>query len=203
EAPARNSDQQRNNRSNRTNTEEQPRNQRNRNQRENREPRDNTRATIAEEPIAENKVVVQEEFEGETGGEDRRPSKRPAGRRTRSQQRRRGRREEVVTEAEASNISSDVVVSETREPTSPEKEELDRQVHEAIASQQEGFSEKTVVTPTSALQEKSSAEEINVSSDEQLKPIKQPIKQEAVAVVIVPVAEVAARAEVSAPVELA
>lgn len=196
ETPARNSDQQRNNRGNRTDTEEQPRNQRNRNQRENREPREHIRPVIAEEPIAENKVVVQEEFEGEAGAEDQRPSKRPAGRRTRSQQRRRGRRDEEV--AGANDASSEVVVTETLEPTSAETEELNIQVHEAIASQQESFSEKTVVTPASALREKNAADETNISRDEQPKPVKQEA-----AVVIEPVAEVIVRAEVSAPDELA
>jgi ribonuclease E len=149
---------------NRGDSEEQrePRNQRNRNQRDQREPRaprENRSQPIANEPAVENKILPQEELETEIEGGDDRPAKRPAGRRTRSQQRRRGRREEGTnSEANvASELAAAPIVAET-EILTAETEELNLQVVEAIESQQESFSEKTVVTAETAMRDSSASE---------------------------------------------
>lgn len=189
ETQARSNDQQRNNRGNRSDSDEQPRNQRNRNQRENREPRENLRPSVADEPVTENKVVVQEELDGEILSDDQRPSKRPAGRRTRSQQRRRNRREDIAPSDALVEVSpGDIGVAGTQEVSSRETEELNLQVNEAIASQQENFSEKTVVTPATATRDSDPTIATHPSVlNEQVKPAQQ---AEAV-VIIEPVVEAA------------
>ncbi len=86
----------RENRNNRNNR-QQPRENR-----EPREPRRNPQPTVAEEILENNLPVVEAEV-AQFDGDDDRPAKRPAGRRTRSQQRRRSRRDDTVAPAEQQN----------------------------------------------------------------------------------------------------
>lgn len=102
-------------------------NRNNRNNRNSRPPRDretprqpavNTEEIIDNTPI----VAANSESQGNYESDDQRPSKRPAGRRTRSQQRRRSRRDEFGNEeqqndldfsatAESNNQSTDVATT--------------------------------------------------------------------------------------------
>jgi ribonuclease E len=77
-------------------------NRNNRQPRENREPREprrNPQPAVTEEILDNNLPVVEAEA-AQFDGDDDRPAKRPAGRRTRSQQRRRSRRDDTNTSAE-------------------------------------------------------------------------------------------------------
>jgi len=117
---------------------DEPRQQRNRNQRNDRSERDSSRrqvikeepAVIAETAISNEAVSTQED------GDDQRPSKRPAGRRTRSQQRRRTRNDE--TEGENTIINStekeDVAPTADDQPkVLSESAQLAQQISAAIA----------------------------------------------------------------------
>ncbi len=101
-------------------------NRNNRQPRENREPREPRRQQQVAEEVLENNIIASEvpATEVQLENDDQRPSKRPAGRRTRSQQRRRaprrddvasdeqqGEKEFTATEAETTNqITSAPVV---------------------------------------------------------------------------------------------
>ena len=114
---------------------DEPRQQRNRNQRNDRD--NNRRSVPKEETVAlaidvnANEVGIPDE------GDDQRPSKRPAGRRTRSQQRRRSRHDEGV-ESENTSLSTN-----EKEVTTPaasgepkvlsESAQLAQQISAAIA----------------------------------------------------------------------
>jgi len=106
--PRNNRDQQREQqpRDAQTGDDEQPRQPRNRNQ---RNERDNSRRqTVKEEPLVIAETAISNEATVSTSedGDDQRPSKRPAGRRTRSQQRRRTRHESEGVEGEGIAPSS-------------------------------------------------------------------------------------------------
>ena len=89
----------RENRNNRNNR-QQPRE--NREPREPREPRRNPQPAVVEEVLENNLPVIEAEV-AQFDGDDDRPAKRPAGRRTRSQQRRRSRRDDTDAPAEQQN----------------------------------------------------------------------------------------------------
>lgn len=150
ENSGRDNDQSRNNREARNETSEQrePRNSRNRNQREpreTREPKDNRRQSAVDEQNTESKPTAVEMLDNNADSSDDRPAKRPAGRRTRSQQRRRGRREESPVEI----IGGDTeLMPEAQLVPNLTTEKVNTEETNSTASiQAESFSEKTVVTP--------------------------------------------------------
>jgi ribonuclease E len=106
-------------------------NRNNRQNREPREPRDQRRQAqpVAEE-IIENNAVVSDADVVPFEGDDERPAKRPAGRRTRSQQRRRSRRDEFVATEQTPEQQAEI------EFAAPETTELNRQVNAAIDAQE-------------------------------------------------------------------
>jgi ribonuclease E len=98
----RNNRQARENREPRENQNREPRENPNREPRENREPKEPRRQpqNVVNEDVLENSLPVVEADTQHFDGEDDRPTKRPAGRRTRSQQRRRSRRDDPSAPAE-------------------------------------------------------------------------------------------------------
>lgn len=119
---------------------EEPRQPRNRNQRNDRNERDNSRrqiikeepAVIAEVAISNDAVSAQED------GDDQRPSKRPAGRRTRSQQRRRTRHGAEGVEGENTSFNTDesetiALVASDEPKVLSESAQLAQQISAAIA----------------------------------------------------------------------
>jgi ribonuclease E len=114
-----------------------------RNQRGNRNPRDerdNSRKLNNTNDSANADVKIDNPANEIEQDDDQRPAKRPAGRRARSQQRRRGRREISDTDsnqANADNVGSDNITDELLS----ESNELNTQVSEAIHAQTEAFSQ--------------------------------------------------------------
>lgn len=113
---------------------------RNRNQRNDRNERDNSRRTIAkEEPQVIAEIAISNDAVAtQQDGDDQRPSKRPAGRRTRSQQRRRTRHGTEGLEGE--NTSFNTEENETIAPAVSdepkvlsESAQLAQQISAAIA----------------------------------------------------------------------
>jgi ribonuclease E len=108
-------------------------NRNNRQPRENREPREPRRqpqAAAATEELLENNLQATEvEAVQFDGGDEDRPTKRPAGRRTRSQQRRRSRRDDFV-QADATEPQGEI------EFASAETTDLNKQVNDAIDAQE-------------------------------------------------------------------
>ncbi len=107
-------------------------NRNNRNNRQNREPREQRRPThpVAAEEIIENNVVANETDTAQFDGDDDRPAKRPAGRRTRSQQRRRSRRDDASTLDQPAEQQAEI------EFVAPETADLNQQVNNAIDAQE-------------------------------------------------------------------
>jgi len=109
------------------NGDEESRQPRNRNQ---RNERDNNRKQATKESVIEDTPITLNDAEIAEEGDDQRPSKRPAGRRTRSQQRRRNRREE----GENSGAEIQEGASSNQEPiTLSESAQLAQQISAAIA----------------------------------------------------------------------
>jgi ribonuclease E len=160
----------------RTGTESQ-RNPRNRNQRDNREPRDRHPPVVVEALPVDNQVVASDDPALEIEGDELRPSKRPAGRRTRSQQRRRGRRDELSGDTPALDEVAELVEisldSESSEPVSAAttlqesisvSDASDLPAAKSPIAPEESFSPKTVVTPATENQDKAPQEvEVSVS----------------------------------------
>lgn len=121
-------DNQRENGENNGEARENRNNRNNRQGRENREQRDQRRQAQApvNEDVLENNAVVNEADTQFDGDEDR-PAKRPAGRRTRSQQRRRSRRDDYV----ATEQQGEIEFAENNSSA-----ELNKQVNEAIDAQE-------------------------------------------------------------------
>jgi ribonuclease E len=113
---------------------EEPRQQRSRNQ---RNERDNNRRNAPKEEITTPvDLPPTETITPQEDGDDQRPSKRPAGRRTRSQQRRRSRHNEGEGSEEIQNTSSNAPEKEvtSAEPkTLSESAQLAQQISAAIA----------------------------------------------------------------------
>lgn len=108
-----------------------PRENRNNRNRQNRESRDQRRQAQAPvDDIVENNSVVADADVEQFEGDDDRPAKRPAGRRTRSQQRRRSRRDEVATSDQSTEQQAEI------EFITPETAELNKQVNIAINAQE-------------------------------------------------------------------
>ncbi|EIK45824.1 ribonuclease, Rne/Rng family protein [Cellvibrio sp. BR] len=125
--PRNNRDQQRDPAREQQAGDEEQRQPRNRNQRPERE---NRRPQIREEAVAASETVLIDTQDGLDEGDDQRPSKRPAGRRTRSQQRRRSRNHDT----ESSPISSDAEQTQANEPkVLSESAQLAQQISAAIA----------------------------------------------------------------------
>lgn len=82
---------------------------RSRTPREAREPREPRRPVATEEQIVETKVAINDDLEinNSENGDNDRPAKRPAGRRTRSQQRRRGGRRDEAAATETENLGQE------------------------------------------------------------------------------------------------
>ncbi len=117
------------------------RNQRNRNQRGPREERDNNRRppqpAIKEEVLLDTDTINMNAETADTPEDfdDQRPSKRPAGRRTRSQQRRRGRKDSMDGDNTEVN---EVAVNESEEPkVLSEAAQLALQISAAIAEHEQ------------------------------------------------------------------
>jgi len=112
-------------------------NRNNRQQRDNREPREQReqrdqrrpQQQPATEEILENNVVVNEAETTQFDGDDDRPAKRPAGRRTRSQQRRRSRRDDFVSAEQPGEQQAEIEFAST-------EGELNQQVNAAIDAQE-------------------------------------------------------------------
>ncbi|MFO1387643.1 ribonuclease E [Cellvibrio sp.] len=117
------------------------RNNRNRQNRESRDPRRQAQAPV--EDIVENNSVVADADVEQFEGDDDRPAKRPAGRRTRSQQRRRSRRDEVVTADPSTEQQAEI------EFITPETAELNKQVNIAIDAQEAAQASPVLAAQTS------------------------------------------------------
>lgn len=115
---------------------DEPRQQRNRNQ---RNDRDNNRRQAPKEEITALPVDVStSEVALQDEGDDQRPSKRPAGRRTRSQQRRRTRHGSEVAEGENASLNTEekevIAPTASDEPkVLSESAQLAQQISAAIA----------------------------------------------------------------------
>lgn len=96
-----------------------------------RENPDARRQAPAQEAAAENKPLVVDERTENSEQDDQRPGKRPAGRRTRSQQRRRGRRDESGAEVQTSESGD----NEATENTSTRPEVASAVAVEVVAEQ--------------------------------------------------------------------
>ncbi len=119
-------------RDNQTNNDEESRNNRNRNNRGN--DRENNRrqpAPVKDELNEENVIATND---NQDDSDELRPSKRPAGRRTRSQQRRRNRREEGENQAEENQEEiSSTQPQEATPAVLSESAQLAQQISAAIA----------------------------------------------------------------------
>ncbi|GGY70512.1 ribonuclease E [Cellvibrio zantedeschiae] len=125
-------DNQRDNTENNSESRENRNNRNNRQGRENREARGDNRRPAHQpaEEIVENNTVVNDADAAQFDGDDDRPAKRPAGRRTRSQQRRRSRRDDFVPADQPVEQQAEI------EFVSLETAELNKQVNDAIDSQE-------------------------------------------------------------------
>ncbi len=127
-------------------------NRNNRQPRENREPREPRRQQQVTEEVLENNIIASEvpAAEVQLENDDQRPSKRPAGRRTRSQQRRRaprrddvasdeqqGEKEFTTTEAETTNqvTSAPVVIRPVVAQTSENNPPKENSAPKSITAQ--------------------------------------------------------------------
>lgn len=135
---------------------EQPRQSRNRNQ---RNERDNSRRpAIKEEPAVIAEVVINNDaINAQEDGDDQRPSKRPAGRRTRSQQRRRTRHGGEGAEGENTSFNTEekeVIASAVSDEPKvlSESAQLAQQISAAIAEHAQQV-QTTKAEPESAAEE--------------------------------------------------
>ena len=119
--------------------EDDSRQQRSRNQ---RNDRDNRRSANInkEEQSPVDAITVNEVVELPDGTDDQRPSKRPAGRRTRSQQRRRSRHNDAETAGQDNSLSQDTIETPNSAKVQPEESkvlsesaQLAQQISAAIA----------------------------------------------------------------------
>jgi len=125
----------------------------NRNNRNNRQPRENReqreprrpQQPVAAEEILENNLVATEAEATQFDGDDDRPAKRPAGRRTRSQQRRRSRRDDFVPGESQGEPQAEIEFAGTQA-------ELNKQVNQAIDAQE--AVQVNVTSPAIAAEEK-------------------------------------------------
>jgi ribonuclease E len=139
--PRNNRDQQREQPPRETQTgDDESRQPRNRNQRNQRNERDNNRRQmVKEEPVAIAEIAISNDAAGaQEEGDDQRPSKRPAGRRTRSQQRRRTRHGTEGVEGENTSFNTEengiIAPAAADEPkVLSESAQLAQQISAAIA----------------------------------------------------------------------
>ena len=124
----RNRDQQRDQQA--SGSEEDTRQPRNRNQRNDRDNRRQAQANKEEQAAVVETPLTNEPVNFQDDGDDR-PSKRPAGRRTRSQQRRRGRHNEA--EAVVENESTAVLEAETPVAAAPKQEVAESKEPEVLS----------------------------------------------------------------------
>lgn len=147
------------------------RNQRNRNQRGPREDRDNTRRpqlAVKEEALLETEVISTEPVDTAEDFDDQRPSKRPAGRRTRSQQRRRGRKDNLDGENTEAN---EVEASENQEPkVLSEAAQLALQISAAIAEHEQQTQATKAMPIESAFQAASDSVETTAAPAAEVNP---------------------------------
>lgn len=137
----------------------------------NRNQRDNRRQAPREE-VAEDTAVILNETEAADDSDDQRPSKRPAGRRTRSQQRRRNRREENET----SVLDGQDEPSTGQEPIAlSESAQLAQQISAAIAE----HAQQTQVNKAQAMFDNINATSEDVTPD-------QAVEQQSVSFASVP-----------------
>lgn len=182
-------------------------NRNNRQPRENREPREPRRQAqpaVAEE-ILENNLVATEAEVAQFDGDDDRPAKRPAGRRTRSQQRRRSRRDDFVPAGEQQG-EIEFASADT---------ELNKQVNDAIDAQEAiqavgsapvVAAQENVVASHVASHELAAIESnlLAAISETKTTPVEQPFVQAVDATEVKAVAEVAApKAPVITPTPVA
>ncbi|HEY0893937.1 MAG TPA: ribonuclease E [Cellvibrio sp.] len=186
---------------------DEPRQPRNRNQ---RNERDNSRRqTVKEEPavIAEVAINNNDVINPQEEGDDQRPSKRPAGRRTRSQQRRRTRHGGEGIEGE--NTSFNTEEKEVITPTASdepkvlsESAQLAQQISAAIAEHAQQAQATKVEPETGAEENVPAVETSNTTSAEPsvdtfAKPIESQI--EAAAVITISEEQAAPPEAISAP----
>lgn len=119
-------------RDNQTNNDEESRNNRNRNNRGSDRENNRRQPAPVKEELNEESVIATNDSQDDS--DELRPSKRPAGRRTRSQQRRRNRREEG--ENQVQEHQEDTTSADTQEPAPvvlSESAQLAQQISAAIA----------------------------------------------------------------------
>ncbi len=165
EATARDNNEQRRSRNNRDQQrdatrdvqvgDEEQRQPRNRNQ---RPERDNRRPQAREEAVIASENLPLDNQEATDESDEQRPSKRPAGRRTRSQQRRRSR----TQEAENTPVSTDAEENQQSEPkVLSESAQLAQQISAAIAEHAQHSQPKAYVIDTEVI----ASADINESSE--------------------------------------
>jgi ribonuclease E len=200
-------DGQRENSENTGETRENRNNRNNRPPRENREPREPRRpaeSVVPAEEILESNLVATEVEVAQFDGDEDRPAKRPAGRRTRSQQRRRSRRDDFVP-AEQSEPQGEMEFAAATA-------ELNKQVNDAIDAQEatqvrtapaDATAQENVTTASPVTSNELAAIESNLlAAISETKPAytEQPSAQSADATDVKFVAEIAApKAPVVAP----
>ena len=162
---------------------DEPRQQRNRNQ---RNDRDNNRRQAPKEEITSLPVDVStSEVALQDEGDDQRPSKRPAGRRTRSQQRRRTRHGSEAAEGENTSINTEE--KEVIAPITPnepkvlsESAQLAQQISAAIAehAQQAQISKPEPVVAEAEKQEQPTETASPINADTVIEAVAKPAAME-------------------------
>lgn len=142
---------------------EEPRQPRSRNQRPDRDTR---RPQVREEAPITTESLPLENQDAQDDNDDQRPSKRPAGRRTRSQQRRRSRNQET----EGTTVSSEEEAIQPSEPkVLSESAQLAQQISAAIAehaqhSHQKPLESTIEAEPSPSLDESSDTSTVTVQA---------------------------------------
>lgn len=183
----------------------------NRNNRNNRQPRENReqreprrpQQPVAAEEILENNAVANEADVSHFDGDDDRPAKRPAGRRTRSQQRRRSRRDDFVPSEQQGEQQAEIEFAGS-------STDLNKQVNDAIDPQETvqaspapvvAAQETAAVAPPVAAHELAAIESNLLAAISETKPATLEIPVVSPAVKAVEAAEVKHAVELSSPAE--
>lgn len=185
----------------------------NRNNRNNRQPRENReqreprrpQQPVAAEEILESNVVATEVDVAQFDGDDDRPAKRPAGRRTRSQQRRRSRRDDFVPGEPQGEQQAEIEFAGSNS-------DLNMQVNDAIDAQESAQASPALVVAAQetvaiaspvAAHELAAIESNLLAAISETKPTAPETSSVAPTAQVVEVAEVKPAAEASAPAEAA
>ncbi|HOY24076.1 MAG TPA: Rne/Rng family ribonuclease, partial [Cellvibrio sp.] len=185
----------------------------NRNNRNNRQPRENReqreprrpQQSVVAEEILESNLVATEAEATQFEGDDDRPAKRPAGRRTRSQQRRRSRRDDFVPGEPQGEQQAEIEFAGS-------STDLNKQVNDAIDAQEAVQARPTPVvvaqetvaaTSPVAAHELAAIESNLLAAISETKPAAIESSSAVPVAQVVEIAEVKPAAEVSAPAEAA